>query len=111
MQPYSALTTRGQARRMRVLAMDALGHDALDVKRLVTNDQKGISRVDAGDGQKTILRVNLPEGGRTRDQLKAKNMSGAFAASCARSSCSTTAWSAAGTWPKPGSRSYQYALP
>ena len=74
MKPYTALTVRGQARRLRLLAGAALRHYDLDVRRLslVTNQLNGIFRVDVADGEKYILRVTLPEGGHTRDHLSAE---------------------------------------
>jgi len=74
MKPYSELTVRGQARRLRGLALDALTHYELDVARLrlVTNDMNGIFRIDTRDGRKFILRVTLPEGGHTRDHVTAE---------------------------------------
>jgi Ser/Thr protein kinase RdoA (MazF antagonist) len=74
MKPYSTLTVRGQARRLRALALNALAHYQLDVTRLrlVTNDMNGIFRVDTQDGGKYILRVTAPEGGHTRDHVTAE---------------------------------------
>ncbi len=74
MKPYATLTERGQARRLRPLAMKALTFYALDVARLrlVTNDMNGIFRVDTRDGRKFILRVTLPEGGHTLDHVAAE---------------------------------------
>ena len=66
MKAYTALTVRGQARRLRALAWDALRHYALDVRRLrlVTNDFNGIFRLDTVQGDRFILCVTLPEGTR-----------------------------------------------
>ena len=74
MKPYSALTVRGQARRLRQLALNALSHYDLDVARLrlVTNDMNGIFRIDTRDGQKYILRVTMPEGGHNHDHVAAE---------------------------------------
>lgn len=74
MRPYSTLTERGQARRLRALARAALQHYALDVARLrlVTNDLNGIFRVDTQAGQRYILRVSLPEAGHNRDHVAAE---------------------------------------
>ncbi|MBK7456141.1 MAG: hypothetical protein IPJ46_21185 [Anaerolineales bacterium] len=74
MKPYSQLTVRGQARRLRVLALNALKHYKLNVARLslVTNDMNGIFRVDMRAGEKYILRVTLPEGGHDRDHIAAE---------------------------------------
>jgi Ser/Thr protein kinase RdoA (MazF antagonist) len=74
MKLYTAITVRGQARRMRQLAINALTHYKLDVARLrlVTNDMNGIFRIDTRGGRKFILRVTLPEGGHTRDHVAAE---------------------------------------
>jgi Ser/Thr protein kinase RdoA (MazF antagonist) len=74
MKSYSELTVRGQARRLHLLALDALMHFELDVARLrlVTNDMNGIFRIDTRDGRKFILRVTLPEGGHSRDHVAAE---------------------------------------
>jgi Ser/Thr protein kinase RdoA (MazF antagonist) len=74
MRPYLSLTPRGQARRLRPLAWQALKRYDLEVARLslVTNDLNGIFRIDTRDGQKYILRVSLPEGGHTRDHIAAE---------------------------------------
>jgi Ser/Thr protein kinase RdoA (MazF antagonist) len=73
-KPYSTLTERGQARRLRELAFNALAHYRLKVARLrlVTNDTNGIFRVDTADGRKYILRVTLPTGGHTLDHVTAE---------------------------------------
>jgi Ser/Thr protein kinase RdoA (MazF antagonist) len=74
MKPFSALTVRGQARRLRLLAWNALKQYELKVTRLrlVTNDFNGIFRVDTTDGRKFILRVTLPEGGHAIDHIIAE---------------------------------------
>lgn len=74
MKPYSSLTVRGQARRLRQLAINALAQYELDVARLrlVTNDMNGIFRIDTHDGQKYILRVTMPEGGHNLDHVTAE---------------------------------------
>jgi len=74
MKPYSSLTVRGQARRLRQLALNALTHYELDVARLslVTNDMNGIFRIDTRDGHKYILRVTMPEGGHNHDHVAAE---------------------------------------
>lgn len=74
MKPYSTLTMRGQARRLRVLALNALKCYQLAITRvsLVTNDMNGIFRVDTKSGEKYILRVTLPEGGHTLDHMIAE---------------------------------------
>jgi Ser/Thr protein kinase RdoA (MazF antagonist) len=74
MKPYSTLTVRGQARRLRALALNALTHYDLEITRLrlVSNDMNGIFRIDTCDGRKFILRVTLPEGGHTLDHVCAE---------------------------------------
>ena len=64
MKPYSILTVRGQARRLRSLSWKALQQYALNVAslRLVTNDINGIFRVDTTEGRKLILRAALQAG-------------------------------------------------
>ena len=74
MKPYSTLTVRGNARRLRALATNVLTHYELDVAhlRLVTNDMNGIFRIHTIDGSKFILHVNLPEGGHSLDHVAAE---------------------------------------
>lgn len=74
MKLFSSLTERGQALRLRQLALNALTQYDLDVSRvrLITNDMNGIFRVDTTDGQKFVLRVTLPEGGHTLDHVTAE---------------------------------------
>ena len=74
MKLYSALTVRGQARRLRAMAQSALRQYPLKVTclSLVTNDFNGIFRVDTQDRQKFILRVTLPQGGHDRDHVAAE---------------------------------------
>jgi Ser/Thr protein kinase RdoA (MazF antagonist) len=74
MRAYHSLTVRGQARRLRRLALAALSAYDLDVARLrlLTNDFNGIFRIDARDGQKYVLRVTLPEGGHTGEHVAAE---------------------------------------
>lgn len=63
MKPYDQLTTRGQARRLRLLAANALKCYPLDVRKinLVTNDWNGIFRVVTTGGKPYMLRVARPE--------------------------------------------------
>jgi Ser/Thr protein kinase RdoA (MazF antagonist) len=74
MKLYSELTVRGQARRLRQLALNALKQYKLKVERLslITNDMNGIFRIDTHDGKKFVLRVTLPEGGHDRDHVAAE---------------------------------------
>lgn len=73
MQPCSTPTTRGQARRRRALAGVALQRYDLDVAgpSLITNDFNSVFRVATRSGEKHILRVDMPEGGHTRDHVAA----------------------------------------
>lgn len=59
MKAFEQLTSQGQARRLRVLAANALKCYPLDVRKmsLVTNDWNGIFRVNTADGQQYMLRV------------------------------------------------------
>jgi len=74
LKPYITLTERGQARRLRKLALNALGQYNLDVTRLrlVTNEFNGIFRIDTRSGERYILRVSLPEGGHIDDHIAAE---------------------------------------
>lgn len=74
MKPFSSLTERGQALRLRQLALNAITRYDLDVSRvrLITNDMNGIFRVDTTDGQKFVLRVTMPECGHTLDHVTAE---------------------------------------
>jgi Ser/Thr protein kinase RdoA (MazF antagonist) len=65
MKPFHALTNRGQAGRLRGLALVALQQYDLPVRRvrLITNDQNGIFRVDTTCGERYMLRVSLPGAG------------------------------------------------
>ena len=73
-KPYSELTVHGQARRLREMAISAIGHYNLDVARirLITNDFNAIFRLDTTAGKKFILRVTLPEGGHTKETIEAE---------------------------------------
>ncbi len=74
MKPYQSLSERGQARRLRPLALKALEHYDLDIARLrlVTNNLNGIFRLDTRAGEKWILRVSLPETGHNRQHITAE---------------------------------------
>jgi Ser/Thr protein kinase RdoA (MazF antagonist) len=74
MKPFSSLTDRGQALRLRQLALHALTQYTLNVSRvrLITNEMNGIFRVDTIDGRKFVMRVTLPEGGHTLDHVTAE---------------------------------------
>lgn len=62
MKPFSELTVRGQARRLRPLAFKALTRYDLDVDRLdlVRNDLNGIFRVRTTGGPSYLLRIARP---------------------------------------------------
>ena len=68
-RPFYSLSNRGQARRLRALAFEALKLYDLPVDRLrlITNSFNGIFRVDTRDGRKLVLRVTWPEGGHSRE--------------------------------------------
>jgi Ser/Thr protein kinase RdoA (MazF antagonist) len=72
---FYALTVRGQARRLRQMARAALGHYDLDVRRirLLSNVFNGIFRLDTADGDKAVLRINLP-GLRRREEIRSEMM-------------------------------------
>jgi Ser/Thr protein kinase RdoA (MazF antagonist) len=76
LKDFYQLTTRGQALRLRHLALVALERYDLDVKRvrLVTNETNGIFRVDTPDGQKVILRVSDPKGCHALDEIRSEMM-------------------------------------
>lgn len=71
---YRQLTTLGQARRLRRMALKSLEHYNLEVARLrlVTNDFNGIFRIDTTTGERYILRVALPEGGHTLESSRSE---------------------------------------
>jgi Ser/Thr protein kinase RdoA (MazF antagonist) len=74
MKPYPDLTSRGQARRLRQLALHALQAYDLDIARLrlLTNSFNCIFRLDTASGDKFVLRVTLPEGGHTLAYTRAE---------------------------------------
>ncbi len=61
-QPFASLTHRGQVRRLRVLALNALQQYPLELRRvsLLQHSYNTIFRVDTVDGQKYVIRINLP---------------------------------------------------
>lgn len=71
MRPFSTLTERGQALRLRHMALAALSHYELPLKkvRLVANHLNGVFRVDTEDGQVYALRISEPTW-RTGDDLR-----------------------------------------
>ncbi len=62
MKPFSSLTRLGQVRHLRSLALAALQQHDLRVKRLslLTYHFNAIFRIDAADGRKYVLRINIP---------------------------------------------------
>ncbi len=74
MKAYTDLTERGQARRLRPLALNALAQYDLPVARLrlITNSFNGIFRLDTRGGDKFVLRITWPPGGHTRDHVTAE---------------------------------------
>src|SRR5215472_5143576 len=73
MRPFSTLTERGQALRLRRMALAALSHYELPLKRvrLVANHLNGIFRVDTEEGEVYALRISDPTW-RTDDELLAE---------------------------------------
>ncbi len=71
MRSFSTLTERGQALRLRHMALAALSHYELPLKqvRLVANHLNGIFRVDTEDGEIYALRLSHPTW-RTDDELQ-----------------------------------------
>ncbi len=71
MRSFSTLTERGQALRLRRMALAALSHYELPLKqvRLVANHLNGIFRVDTKDGETYALRLSHPTW-RTDDELQ-----------------------------------------
>ena len=71
MRPFSTLTERGQALRLRRMALAALSHYELPLKKvsLVANHLNGIFRVDTEEGEVYALRISEPTW-RTDDELQ-----------------------------------------
>ena len=71
MRSFSTLTERGQALRLRRMALAALSYYDLPLKqvRLVANHLNGIFRVDTKDGETYALRISDPTW-RTDDELQ-----------------------------------------
>ncbi len=83
MTPFSALTVRGRARRLRAVAWAALAEYDLDVHRmrLITNSWNCVFRVDTPD-DKYVLRVTLPGHGHSPATVRSE---AAFLAALAES--------------------------
>src|SRR5689334_9873792 len=62
MEPFDALSLRGQGRRLRPLAANVLAHYDLAVTqiRLIANHLNTIFRVDTADGPSYVLRISHP---------------------------------------------------
>lgn len=71
--PFDRLTGRGQARRVRVLAKNALGHYDLAVERmqLMQHLFNTLFRLDTADGRRFVLRVNRA-GGRSLTDIRSE---------------------------------------
>lgn len=71
--PFADLTERGRARRLRRMALAALTHYDLDVRRvsLIANHLNGLFRVDTVDGAICALRISHPTW-RTDDDLRSE---------------------------------------
>lgn len=63
MKPFSELTARGQALRLRQLAINALEHYPIEAERvtLIGNDWNCTFRIETTNGKKYFMRVNVPE--------------------------------------------------
>ncbi|GAB4578041.1 MAG: phosphotransferase [Anaerolineales bacterium] len=72
-QAFSSLTHRGQAHRLRTLALHALQQYPLELRRvsLLQHAYNTIFRVDTVDGKKYVIRINLPNA-RTREQIQSE---------------------------------------
>ncbi len=71
--PFATLTHRGQVRRLRVLALNALREYSLTLRRvrLIQHSYNTIFRVDTVEGQKYVIRINLPNA-RSLAQIKSE---------------------------------------
>lgn len=72
-RPFSDLTERGKARRLRNLALNALAAYPFDVQRLrfMMDHLNAIFQVDTASGERYVLRISAP-GWRTDDDLRAE---------------------------------------
>lgn len=73
MKYFYELSRQGKIRRMVQLAWTAMQAYPIDVAavRLLTNDYNAIFRVDAGNGQRYMLRINKP-GTRTAQEIQSE---------------------------------------
>lgn len=73
MQAFDTLTYQGRARRLRQMALAALAHYDLEVRRvrLITALFNGIFRVDTADGAKYVIRISRPNH-RTAHEIQAE---------------------------------------
>ncbi|UCC87710.1 MAG: phosphotransferase [Anaerolineales bacterium] len=71
MKAYEELTERGKLRRLRLLSLNALGQYNIRVKRVrfLTTETNTMFRVDAGDGQRYVLRIYSAEETTLQDNL------------------------------------------
>ena len=76
MKDFARLTNRGQALRLRSMALVALERYDLPLKRLrlVTNELNGIFRVDTTGGRTYALRVCAPEAGHSLPEIRSELM-------------------------------------
>ena len=76
MKDFVQLTNRGQALRLRRMALVALERYDLPLRRvrLVTNELNGIFRVDTTDGRTYALRVCAPEAGHSLPEIRSELM-------------------------------------
>lgn len=75
MKDYAELTEEGRRRRLKALALDALGEYDLDVVRLrgMTDATNGVFRLDTSDGGRYAMRVGLgPPVGHTADEMRSE---------------------------------------
>lgn len=74
MKPYSDLTQRGQARRLRKIVFKALErYDLRPIQvRLITNETNGIFRIDTLDKRKYVMRLTDPKSCHSLDEILAE---------------------------------------
>lgn len=74
MKPYSDLTRRGQARRLRKIVFAALQrYDLEPIRvRLITNETNGIFRIDTLDKRKYVMRLTDPKCCHSLDEILAE---------------------------------------
>ncbi|HEY9075232.1 MAG TPA: phosphotransferase [Anaerolineaceae bacterium] len=74
MKPFSSMTTQGQTRRLRNLAIQALQSYPFTVTRLrlLSHETNVLFCIHTQEGDRWVLRINQPEGGHTRDHIAAE---------------------------------------